>query len=145
MRLSAPAQPSHWHVHALLRLASARHELGDANGARAALESACADLETLPDPGMLSTLAERVAAELSARPRQEGFYGEPLSEAELRVLALLTAGRSVSEVARELYLAPTTVKAHHGTIYRKLGVTIRQEAIARAAEPGLTSAPVHPG
>jgi LuxR family transcriptional regulator, maltose regulon positive regulatory protein len=135
--LSAPSRPSHWHAHALLRLASARHKLGDAAGAQAALESARADLETLPDPGMLGALAGEVAAELSASPRHEGFYGEPLSDAELRVLALLVAGRSVSEVARELYLAPTTVKTHRRTIYRKLGVTTRQEAIQRAAELSL--------
>ncbi len=134
VRLSAPSRPSPWHAHALLRLASARHSLGEVDGARTALESARADLEKLPDPGMLGMLAERVAAALSAPPRHEGFYGEPLSEAELRVLTLLTAGRSVSEVARELYLAPTTVKTHRRTIYRKLGVASRQEAIARAAE-----------
>ena len=138
VRLSAPSRPSHWHAHALLRLASARHKLGEGDGARKALESARADLEKLPDPGMLGVLAEKVTAELSAPPRHEGFYGEPLSEAELRVLGLLTAGRSVSEVARELYLAPTTVKTHRRTIYRKLGVTNRQEAIARAAELSLT-------
>jgi LuxR family maltose regulon positive regulatory protein len=136
-RLSAPSQPSHWHAHALLRLASARHRLGDPDAARQALESARADLEILPDPGMLSTLAEEVAAELSAPLRHEGFYGEPLSEAELRVLSLLVADRSVAEVARELFLAPTTVKTHRRTIYRKLGVTNRQEAIARAAELSL--------
>jgi ATP/maltotriose-dependent transcriptional regulator MalT len=136
-RLSAPSRPSHWHAHALLRLASARQKLGDRDAAKEALESARADLETLPDPGMLSGLAETVAAELSAPPRHEGFYGEPLSEAELRVLSRLVAGRSVSEVASELYLAPTTVKTHRRTIYRKLGVTNRQEAIARAAELSL--------
>jgi LuxR family maltose regulon positive regulatory protein len=134
VRLSAPSRPSHWHAHALLRLATARHKLGEVDGAREALESARADLEKLPDPGMLGTLADEIAVVLSAPPRHEGFYGEPLSEAELRVLALLTAGRSVSEVARELYLAPTTVKTHRRTIYRKLGVSNRQEAIARAAE-----------
>jgi LuxR family transcriptional regulator, maltose regulon positive regulatory protein len=137
VRLSAPSRPSHWHAHALLRLASARHRLGDPDTAREALESARADLETLPDPGMLSALAADVAAELAAPLRHEGFYGEPLSEAELRVLSLLVADRSVAEVARELYLAPTTVKTHRRTIYRKLGVTNRQEAIARAAELSL--------
>jgi LuxR family maltose regulon positive regulatory protein len=75
--------------------------------------------------------------ELSAPPRHEGFYGQPLSDAELRVLALLAAGRSVSEVARELYLTPNTVKTHRRTIYRKLGVTNRQDAIARAVELSL--------
>ena len=137
VRLSAPSRPSHWHAHALLRLASARHKLGDPDAAKEALASARTDLETLPDPGMLSGLAETVGAELSAPLRHEGFYGEPLSEAEMRVLSLLVAGRSVSEVARELYLAPTTVKTHRRTIYRKLGVTNRQEAIARAAELSL--------
>ena len=134
VRLSAPARPSYWHAHALLRLASARHKLGDPDAARDALELAHVDLELLPDPGMLRALAEEVDTELSAPPRHEGFYGEPLSEAELRVLSLLVAGRSVSEVARELYLAPTTVKTHRRTIYRKLGVKNRQEAIERAAE-----------
>jgi LuxR family maltose regulon positive regulatory protein len=137
VRLSTPSRPSHWHAHALLRLASTRHKLEDAGGAQEALEAARADLETLPDPGMLASLAEKVVTELSAPLRHEGFYGEPLSDAELRVLALLAAGRSVSEVARELYLAPTTVKTHRRTIYRKLGVTNRQEAIARATELSL--------
>jgi LuxR family maltose regulon positive regulatory protein len=136
-RLSAPSRPSHWHAHALLRLASARHRLGDADAAREVLESARADLETLPDPGMLSALAEDVAVELSTPLRHDGFYGEPLSEAELRVLSRLVADRSVAEVARELFLAPTTIKTHRRTIYRKLGVTSRQEAIARAAELSL--------
>lgn len=56
-RLSAPARPSHWHAHALLRLASARHRLGNPDAAREALGSARADLEILPDPGMLSAVA----------------------------------------------------------------------------------------
>ena len=138
VRLSAPSRPSYWHAHALLRLALARHTRGQPDGAREALESARTDLEMLLDPGMLGAFAAEVAAELSASPRHEGFYGEPLSEAELRVLSLLVAGRSVSQVARELYLAPTTVKTHRRTIYRKLGVTNREEAIARAAELSLT-------
>ena len=147
VRLSAPARPSLWHAHALLRLASARHKLGDPDAATEALEAAREDLETLPDPGMLSRLAENVAAELRAPVRHDGFYGEPLSEAELRVLVLLVGGRSVSEVARELYLAPTTVKTHRRTIYRKLGVTDRGGASARAAELGLTRLELanHPG
>jgi len=40
-------------------------------------------------------------------------------------------------VAGSLKKTPTTVKTHRRTIYRKLGVTSRQEAIARAAELSL--------
>jgi LuxR family maltose regulon positive regulatory protein len=140
VRLSSPPGPNYWHAHALVRLASARHKVGEADRARAALDAARADLEMLPDPGMLSTLAETVEEELSAPPRHDRLYGEPLSEAELRVLSLFAAGCSVSEVAHTLYLAPTTIKTHRRVIYRKLGVTTRQEAIARAEEQGLARA-----
>jgi LuxR family maltose regulon positive regulatory protein len=146
--LSTPARPGYWHAHALLRLAAARHKLGEPDGARDALESARADIETLPDPGMLGALLETTAAELAAPPRHEGFYGEPLTDAELRVLSLFAAGRSVSEVAHELYLAATTVKTHRRSIYRKLGVSNRDEALARAVELNLVSSSPrgdHPG
>ena len=65
-----------------------------------------------------------------------------------RVLDLLLEGLSVSEVARELWLSPNTVKTHRRNIYRKLGATTREEMIERAAEAGiLEPAPsdVHPG
>ena len=146
--LTAPSRPTCWHAHALLRLAAARHKLGEEHAAEAALEAARTDIETLADPGMLGAMLETTTAELSAPPRREGFYGERVSEAESRVLQLLAAGRSVSEVARELCLAPTTVKTHRRTIYRKLGVTTREEAAERAAELGLMEAaspPNHPG
>jgi DNA-binding NarL/FixJ family response regulator len=41
---------------------------------------------------------------------------------------------SVSEIARELYVSKNTVKTHRRAIYRKLGVSTRAEAIARAQE-----------
>jgi LuxR family maltose regulon positive regulatory protein len=39
---------------------------------------------------------------------------------------------STSEIARQLYLSVNTVKTHRRAIYRKLGVSTRQEAIERA-------------
>jgi LuxR family maltose regulon positive regulatory protein len=62
---------------------------------------------------------------------------EPLSERELEVLQLLAAGRSNAEIARELFLAVGTVKAHLHRIYGKLLVRNRAEAIARSRELGL--------
>ena len=59
---------------------------------------------------------------------------EPLSGRELEVLRLLAAGRSNTEIARELYLALGTVKAHVHHIYGKLLVRNRTEAVARASE-----------
>jgi LuxR family maltose regulon positive regulatory protein len=139
--LSAPAAPGYWHSHALLRLADAQHRTGDIEGAKAALESARLELDALPDTGMLGTLFNDIEQALLTRPRREGFRGERLSQSELRVLRLLAAGRSVNEVARELYLSPHTVKAHRRTIYRKLGTASRTEAVAQAERQGLLPQP----
>ena len=58
----------------------------------------------------------------------------PLTKREQDVLGLLRRSLSVSQIARELYLSANTVKTHRRAIYRKLGVSTRQEAIERARE-----------
>ena len=134
VELSAPLSPAYWHAHALLRLADARHRLGDASAALEALESARSELDVLPDTGMLGDLLSETEDHLSGRHRREGFLGDELSEGELRVLRLLADGRSLREVAGELYLSLNTVKSHRRTIYRKLGASTREEALERAQE-----------
>lgn len=62
---------------------------------------------------------------------------EPLSERELEVLALLNLGASNAEIAKKLYIAVGTVKRHTSSIYQKLEVNSRTQAIARAKELGL--------
>jgi DNA-binding NarL/FixJ family response regulator len=61
----------------------------------------------------------------------------PLTRKELEVLSRLAEGRSNKEIADALYVTPATVKTHLAHIYNKLGVTGRQEAVARAVELGL--------
>jgi LuxR family transcriptional regulator, maltose regulon positive regulatory protein len=94
------------------------------------LVAACAD------PG---ALAERLArAERTALPRPDRLRSEPvLSERELVVLRLLAEGRSKREIGAELYLSFNTVHSHTKAIYRKLGVSSRHEAVARAHELGV--------
>ena len=132
--LSAQLSPSYWHAHALLRLAEGHHRVGQAAEAREALEVARAELSALPDAGMLATLLTEKEERLNGRRRREGFLGEPLSESELRVLRLLVDGRSLREVSKDLFLSLNTVKTHRRTIYRKLGVSTREEAVSRARE-----------
>ncbi len=62
---------------------------------------------------------------------------EPLSERESEVLRLLAAGLSNPEIARELYVAVSTVRSHTKSIYGKLDVHGRWEAVQRAKELGL--------
>jgi len=61
-----------------------------------------------------------------------GMPAEPLGGRELEVLEQLAAGRSNTEIAKALYVAPGTVKAHLNRIFRKLGAEIRLQAVMKA-------------
>jgi LuxR family maltose regulon positive regulatory protein len=83
-------------------------------------------LASCADPGVLPA---RLAA-----ARRAAAAPEPLTERELTVLRFLSSGLSEREIARELYLSFNTVHTHVKSLYRKLGVSSRAEAVARAAE-----------
>jgi len=72
------------------------------------------------------------AAQEKASPT--GDLVEPLSQRELEVLHLLALGRTNQEIARQLIVSPGTVKAHTASIYRKLDVANRTEAVAHARQ-----------
>jgi LuxR family maltose regulon positive regulatory protein len=55
---------------------------------------------------------------------------DPLSRQELRVLRLLVTGQTYTEMAAVLVVSPNTIKTQVSSIYRKLGVSRRAEAIA---------------
>ncbi len=57
---------------------------------------------------------------------------EPLSQRELEVLRLIALGKSNAEVAQTLVIALSTVKTHTNSIFGKLQVTSRTQALARA-------------
>ena len=72
----------------------------------------------------------------SPAPQPAGLI-EPLTGRELEVLELIAQGRTNQEIAGQLIVAPGTVKAHTATIYRKLDVANRTEAVARARQLGI--------
>ena len=59
---------------------------------------------------------------------------EALSPRELEVLQYLPAGMTVKELASELVISTNTVRSHIKSIYAKLGVHNRQQAVGRAKE-----------
>jgi two-component system nitrate/nitrite response regulator NarL len=60
-----------------------------------------------------------------------------LTEREQEILRLIAAGKSLPEIAKELYLGVTTVKTHAQHLYKKLGVSDRAAAVASAMRRGL--------
>lgn len=81
-------------------------------------------------------LHPQVAQRLVGRQlRSDGAVA--LSERERAVLRELVAGAGTDEIATRLHMAPTTVKTHLSSIFRKLGVTNRAQAVAKAMRDGL--------
>lgn len=118
-------------AHALIHQVHLLRGLGDDEAAAAAIAEARAIVDTCPDPGILG---ERLAA-LERPPRARPTTGNGrLSERERTVLRALTGPLSERDIARELYLSHNTVHSHTRSVYRKLGVSSRSEAVRRARE-----------
>jgi len=75
------------------------------------------------------SLAAGLVGEIRKRAEPEGPV---LSPREREVLKLIAAGSSIPAMAKELYLAPSTVKTHVQRLYEKLGVGDRAAAVAEA-------------
>jgi DNA-binding NarL/FixJ family response regulator len=66
-----------------------------------------------------------------------GVSSEALTSRELDVLTLLARGKSNKEIGGNLYISETTVKSHLRSVFTKLNVVSRTEAIAVATRRGL--------
>jgi DNA-binding NarL/FixJ family response regulator len=80
--------------------------------------------ETYLPPLLAAKLAERVS-------------GETLSAREIEVLQRMAAGKSNKEIGAELFISEGTVKTHVKSIFAKLDVVSRTEAVAAATRRGL--------
>lgn len=107
----------------------------DRAAAEAHASAAVALLERYPDAGILRRRAERLrgAVELAR-------VAEPLTPAERRVLKLLPTHLTESQMAEQLFVSRNTVKSHLKSVYRKLEVASRAEAVRRARDTGLLPA-----
>lgn len=122
---------------ALIKLAPVRARRGDRVGARVLVAEARAIIDRSRDPGSLGSQLDDLDRQLSIRQRREIAAGDLPTESELRVLRMLSSGRSQQEIARALYVSTNTVKTHRRALYRKLRASTREEAVSRARTLGL--------
>ena len=104
--------------------------------------------KTLPARELVAALeavhaGDVVISEVAARARSVPGLdwpgrGEGLSDREAEILALITQGKSNADVARLTFLSPNTVKSYIRTIYRKLGVASRTQAVLWGVKHGFT-------
>ncbi len=123
-------------VQALLELARSYIALADPGGAVAVLGQAHDILQQRPDLGILPRQAEELQSRL-AKITAVANGASSLTAAELRLLPLLPTHLSFREIGERLYLSTNTVKTQAYSVYRKLGVSSRSEAVTRTRQLGL--------
>jgi LuxR family maltose regulon positive regulatory protein len=111
-------------------------DLGDVAAAANLVREASDVLALFPDGTRfqqvrLARLRRRLAALRTANRT------DTLTERELAVLRLLPGTLSLREIAEKLYVSVNTVKTHAQAIYRKLGVSTRDEAVSHARDAGI--------
>jgi LuxR family transcriptional regulator, maltose regulon positive regulatory protein len=92
-----------------------------------------------PYVGVLVDEANELEREARAIP--DAAAGAGLTAAELRLLPFLTTHLSFREIGERLFVSRNTIKTQAISVYRKLGVTSRSEAIEFAVRLGLVEHP----
>jgi LuxR family maltose regulon positive regulatory protein len=127
----------HLAVQARIALIRAHLGLADITGARTLMREIDGILKRRPDLGTLVGEAQTLRSQL-AKEHASGVPGaSSLTAAELRVLPLLATHLSFPEIGAEMFLSPHTVKSQAMSVYRKLGVSSRHQAVTRARDLGL--------
>jgi LuxR family transcriptional regulator, maltose regulon positive regulatory protein len=123
-------------VQTLLELGRVCLALDDAAGARVVLRQARDILRRRPDLGILPTQVDELRSKVDTS--RGGMTGvSSLTTAELRLLPLLPTRLTFAEIGERLYISQHTVKTQATSVYRKLGVSSRSQAVQRLQELGL--------
>jgi LuxR family maltose regulon positive regulatory protein len=132
-RSEAPVETAY----SLLHLARVHRTQGLDTVAEAEVDEAAMLIRSCPAPGpRIERLLARVrgSAPRSRLTSRRVSGVEQLSDRELSVLRLLASDLTQREIGGELYLSLNTVKSHTRSIFRKLGVSGREQAVARGRE-----------
>ena len=127
-----------------LELTRAHLALADAGAARAVLTETEQVLELRPDMGSLVEETRELHERVAATEGSSGAWAMSLTGAELRLLPYLATHLTFPEIASRLFISRNTVKTEAVSIYRKLGVASRSEAVERAVEVGLLESSIYP-
>jgi LuxR family maltose regulon positive regulatory protein len=136
-RAAAWFEANDFAAQARIQLIQVHLALADTAGAKALMRGIDEILKRRPDLGTQAGEARAVRARPPADRGQVSPSASSLTAAELRVLPVLATHLSFPEIGAELFLSPHTVKSQAMSIYRKLGVSSRHEAVTVSRELGL--------
>jgi LuxR family maltose regulon positive regulatory protein len=125
----------------LLYLADAELACGDRSTALAALARAREIVDDEPVSAYAARRLEEAEAGLgragTRAAKRSGALAEELTDRELSLLRALQGPATRREIGAAQYLSINTVKAYNKSLYRKLGVASRHDAVAAARDLGL--------
>ena len=120
-----------------LELARCHLALSDTAAARTLLHEADEILRRRPSLGVFVRQAKDLRAELARVKGSTAPGASALTAAELRLLPMLGTHLSLPEIAEGMFLSRNTIRSQAYSIYRKLGVSSRSQAVAQAGKLGL--------
>ena len=123
-------------VRARLQLAKVYWARGDHTTARHLLREIDDILLHRPDLGDLVDEVSELR-KITSSPQLRATGSSPLSPAELRLLPYLQTHLTIREIGERLFVSRNTVSSEVGSIYRKLGVSSRNDAVQQATAIGL--------
>ncbi len=126
-------------VQVRLELARSYLSMADPAGARTLVREIDEIVHHRPDLGVLGAQFDELRAQIERIPASSPGMST-LTTAELRLLPYLPTHLTFPEIGERLYLSRHTIKTQAISIYRKLGVSSRSEAIERARDLGLIAA-----
>jgi LuxR family transcriptional regulator, maltose regulon positive regulatory protein len=121
-------------VQTRLELARVHIGLSDVEGARTLLAEVDEILTHRPDLGTLTTQAGELRTHVGSVRSGRSPGPSTLTAAELRLLTFLPTHLSFREIGERLFVSPNTVKTQAISIYRKLGVSARSDAVQAARD-----------
>ncbi|WP_244928472.1 LuxR family transcriptional regulator [Nocardioides sp. W7] len=124
-------------VRVRLQLAKAHTATGDLSAARHLLREIDEVLKRRPALGALVDQISELRETVAAHAQLGATGAAPLTGAELRVLPYLQTHLTIAEIGERLFVSRNTVSSEVTSIYRKLGVSSRNEAVERATVIGL--------
>ena len=127
-------------VQVRLQLAKVFAAVGDEASARHLLLEIDDILTHRPALGRSVDEVSKLRRTLRSGAHASAAGGTPLTHAELRLLPYLQTHLSFREIAERLFLSRNTIATQAGSVYRKLGVSSRSDAVQRAMTIGLLGA-----
>ncbi len=91
---------------------------------------------TLMQPRIARQLLDKFRTLMRERSGRDGTHVGALTNRELEILLEMTKGATDREIAHKMVLSATTVKSHTRSIFRKLGVRNRTQAVACMLQSG---------